>query len=154
MTTYELMPGDVVLAHSGDELRTLLGSCIGLVLTDPMRTMACMCHVVHTSKPPAQQSHNLAYGSVALQRMQGLLLSRGMTMRHCQAFAYGGGNMFPAVHSEANVSQLNVQWLEHVLHQLGISPVHSSLGGRCYRKFSWVVGPQEPRVQAIQMEAA
>ncbi|MBT0571448.1 chemotaxis protein CheD [Curvibacter sp. CHRR-16] len=154
MSTYDLMPGDVVLAHAGDQLRTLLGSCVSLILTDPRRTVGCMCHIVHASRPPADQLHNTAYGSVALQRMQALLLSVGITPRYCHAYAYGGGNMFASIADEDNVSLHNVLWLQATLQHWGMTPVQACLGGRCYRKLSWVVGSQPPQIDAIQLETA
>ena len=43
-----LHPGDVVCAEQGEQLETLLGSCVAIVLTDPRRTVAVMCHFVHS----------------------------------------------------------------------------------------------------------
>lgn len=41
-----LHPGDVVLGTRGDRLQTLLGSCVAIVLTDPIERWG---HVSHRS---------------------------------------------------------------------------------------------------------
>ena len=65
----ELMPGDVALGRKGDRLKTLLGSCISVILTDPRRTVGAMCHIVHVGKPNAANQHNTAFGIVAMDEM-------------------------------------------------------------------------------------
>ena len=65
----ELMPGDVALGYAGDQLKTLLGSCVSVILTDPRRTVGAMCHIVHVGIPTRPTSHNTAYGVVAMAEM-------------------------------------------------------------------------------------
>ena len=36
----ELLPGDTALGYAGDRMKTLLGSCVAVILTDPRRTVA------------------------------------------------------------------------------------------------------------------
>ena len=62
----ELMPGDVAIGQAGDQFKTLLGSCVSVVLTDPRRTVGAMCHIVHVGTPNAEArlltGHNLPGG--------------------------------------------------------------------------------------------
>nr|WP_315464625.1 chemotaxis protein CheD [uncultured Rhodoferax sp.] len=147
MQSYELMPGDVALAYAGDELKTLLGSCVSVILTDPKRTVAAMCHIVHTGTPSRTQLHDSTYGEVALQVMGDLLRKAGLNPSMCHAFVYGGGNMFPAMaHGPSHVGARNVAWIQQVLADAGVVLVHTSLGGTAYRKVSWIVGQGMPRV--------
>lgn len=148
MQSYELMPGDVALAYAGDELKTLLGSCVSVILTDPKRTVAAMCHIVHTGAPDLTQMHDTSYGQVALQVMGDLLRKAGLNPRMCHAFVYGGGNMFPAMAQGHNhVGARNIAWVTQVLADTGVRVVHTSLGGRTYRKVSWTVGKDLPLVE-------
>lgn len=148
MQRYELMPGDVALAHAGDEVRTLLGSCVSVILTDPKRTIATMCHIVHTGAPAHTQLHDTSYGQVALQMMGDLLRTAGLNPRLCHAFVYGGGNMFPSMaHGGDHVGSRNIAWVFQVLANTGVPVVHTALGGYAYRKVSWVVGQGMPQVE-------
>jgi chemotaxis protein CheD len=91
----ELLPGDVVLAYASDQLKTLLGSCVSVILTDPRRTVATMCHIVHVGLPNAANQHNTAYGEVAMHDMFDRLVGVGIPPGRCHAYVYGGGNLFP-----------------------------------------------------------
>ncbi|TXH87519.1 MAG: hypothetical protein E6Q78_14245 [Rhodoferax sp.] len=148
----ELMPGDVALGLAGDSLRTLLGSCVSVILTDPRRTVGAMCHIVHVGSPNAANRHNTAYGEVAMQEMFQRLQGVGILAQRCQAFVYGGGNMFPGIASGPQVGDRNAQWVWDFLHDHGIAVVDYSLGGTSYRKVSWTVGTSEPSVENVSIE--
>lgn len=148
----ELMPGDVTVGLAGDELRTLLGSCVSVILTDPRRTVGAMCHIVHVGKPNAANSENTAFGEVAMQAMFRGLLKIGIPAQRCHAYVYGGGNMFPGIVTGTLVGDRNVQWVLEFLNQQGIAVVGQSLGGTSYRKVRWVVGQGEPRVENASIE--
>jgi chemotaxis protein CheD len=82
----ELMPGHVVLGLAGDQFKTLLGSCVSVILTDPRRTVGTMCHIVHVGKPNAANAHNTAYGEVAMQDMFDRLISVAIPPARCHAY--------------------------------------------------------------------
>ena len=145
----ELMPGEVALGLSGTQFKTLLGSCVSVVLTDPRRTVGSMCHIVHVGAPNAQNRHNPAYGVVAMHDMFTRLRALGVNPRMCQAFVYGGGNMFPQIISSRPVGESNAQWVFDYLTHHGIAVVDQCVGGNGYRKVSWTVGSQDPVVETV-----
>ena len=145
-----LHPGDVACAERGDRLETLLGSCVSIVLTDPRRTVAAMCHVVHSRLPSdGQQNHNTAYGEAALDEMAHRLLARGIAPALCDAFLVGGGNMFPALVSEAHVGDHNVRWALAALARIKVRVVLQDTGGATYRRIGWTVGHGVPDIAAV-----
>ena len=145
----ELMPGDVALGQSGAQFRTLLGSCVSVILTDPRRTVASMCHIVHVGTPNADNRHNTAYGVAAMHEMFTRLRALGINPRMCQAYVFGGGNMFPQLFREKHVGANNVDWVMHYLDAHGVAIVDQCLGGNGYRKVSWTVGPRDPVVETV-----
>lgn len=145
----ELMPGDVAVADAGDQLKTLLGSCVCVILTDPRRTVAAMCHIVHVGIPNAANVHNSAYGSVAMHAMYAHLRSRGVNPSMCLAYVFGGANMFPQFLNPRHVGASNADWTLNFLSDQGIPVIDHSLGGHGYRKVSWTVGPSEPVVEIV-----
>lgn len=149
---HELMPGDVALAHQGERLKTLLGSCVAVILTDPRHTVATMCHIVHTSTPNSANLHNTAYGICAMEEMFHRLRHVGLTPHMCQAYAYGGGNMFPHLSSGDNVGSRNARWVTDFLTSHNIALVDHSLGGAHYRKITWSVGSLEPSLVLTSVE--
>lgn len=145
----ELLPGHVVLGRAGDQLRTLLGSCVSVILTDPRRTVGAMCHIVHVGRPNAANQHNTAYGEVAMHDMFDRLVGVGIPPARCHAYVYGGGNMFPQMFTTTHVGAKNADWALDYLHDCGIAVVDQSLGGNGYRKVAWTVGREQPFVETI-----
>ena len=144
-----LHPGDVALAGRGERLETLLGSCVAIVLTDPRRTLGAMCHIVHSKPATSGAVLSAAYADVALDRMYTLLRSRAIEPRLCEAYVYGGGNMFPALFAHGHVGDDNAQWALEALAHDGVPVLFHDLGGNTYRRLSWVVGPDTPQVTAV-----
>jgi chemotaxis protein CheD len=145
----ELMPGDVTLGPSGAQFKTLLGSCVSVILTDPRRTVGSMCHIVHVGNPNAENRHNTAYGVAAMHAMFMQLRTKGINPRMCEAYVYGGGNMFPQLFRDKHVGSSNVDWVMHYLETHGVAVVDQCLGGTGYRKVSWTVGTQAPVVETV-----
>ncbi len=148
---YTLHPGEVACANQGERLETLLGSCVSIVLTDPRRTIGVMCHIVHAKQALAGAANTGAYAAVALEAMYGLLLSRGVAPKLCEAFVFGGGNMFPDLVREDHVGNANARWALDALAADGIHVVFHDLGGTTYRKLGWTVGPEAPQVNAVEV---
>jgi len=145
----ELMPGDIALGQTGEQFKTLLGSCVSVVLTDARRSVGSMCHIVHVGMPNAENRHNTAYGVAAMHEMFTQLRNRGINPRMCQAYVYGGGNMFPQLFRAKHVGTSNVEWVLHYLDTHGVAVLDHCLGGNGYRKVSWTVGPQDPVVENV-----
>ena len=148
-SVFDLMPGDVALGLVGDQFKTLLGSCVSVILTDPRRTVGAMCHIVHVGKPNAANIHNTAYGSVAMGELFARLQQLGVNPAMCQAYVYGGGNMFPDVFNKHHVGDANARWVMDFLHARHMQVQDTSLGGNGYRKVSWTVGAMEPVVEIV-----
>ncbi len=145
---HTLHPGDLACGTRGDRFVTLLGSCVAVVLTDPRRTVGAMCHIVH-STPNDSADRDSTWGDVALDLMYGQLRERGIEPRLCDAFVYGGGNMFPGlVPGGRHVGSANARWVLDALAMDGIPVLHQDLGGPSYRRLSWTVGPELPQVTA------
>ena len=140
-----LHPGDVALAIAGERMETLLGSCVSIVLTDPRRTVGAMCHIVHSME---RQGEGTAFARPALTAMMTLLRRRAIDARQCDAFVYGGGNMFPKLVQTRHVGQSNVDWAFDALGELGIRILGHDVGGTCYRKVAWTVGRGAPTVES------
>jgi chemotaxis protein CheD len=148
----ELMPGDVALGQAGDQLKTLLGSCVCVILTDPRRTVGAMCHIVHVGKATGANARNTAFGEAAMRDMFARLRAVGIRPEQCDAYVFGGGNMFPKLFDVRHVGDANVDWVLDFLHDHGIHIVDHCLGGNGYRKVSWTVGTGEPLVETVFAE--
>ena len=149
MAVFELLPGDVALGRSGDTLKTLLGSCVSVILTDPRRTVGVMCHIVHVGHPNSANQSNTAFGSVAMAEMTRRLFAIGFAPRSCQAYVVGGGNMFPQLVTHHHVGLSNIDWVMGYLAHHKIQVLKEDLGGDGYRKVIWTVGSDAPTVETV-----
>lgn len=146
-----LHPGDVAFAERGDQLETLLGSCVSIVLTDPRRTVAAMCHFVHARSAPDTAANDSHYAEAALSKLYGLLYDRGINPLLCVAYVYGGGNMFSQIYQTPQVGENNLRWALAALADDGIRVLLEDVGGTCYRRVKWTVGHQLPQVIAVEI---
>jgi len=146
---HTLHPGDVACGTRGDRLETLLGSCVSIVLTDPRRTVGAMCHVVHAQRPAGNGASTGAHGPEALSRMFTALRAHGIDPLQCEAYVYGGGNMFPDLFPQTHVGDHNVRWALEALAGQGVPVVADDVGGCGYRRLSWTVGPAAPRITTV-----
>ncbi len=142
-----LHPGDVAFAQRGDRLETLLGSCVAVILTDPRRTVGAMCHIVHSGCNG--EGPDTTHARPALEATFALLRAHGISPQLCEAYVFGGGNMFPGLFAHKHVGQGNAQWALDALAQQGIRIVAQDLGGAIYRRVSWTVGQAPPQTGSV-----
>jgi chemotaxis protein CheD len=145
----ELMPGDVAHGTAGDTFKTLLGSCVSVVLTEPTRRYASLSHIVHVGMPNASNRHNTAFGVAAMHILLAQMRARGIPPKGCEAYVYGGGNMFPQLFRGQHVGVANSEWVLQYLDHHGVSVLKQDVGGSGYRKLTWTVGPDAPAVDTI-----
>lgn len=148
-----LHPGDVCCAEAGETLETLLGSCVAVVLTDRRRSIGAMCHIVHPTPPARQRDAGAAHAAPALARLFAMLRARAIEPRWCQAFVYGGGNMFPQHYAKRHVGERNTQVVLELLESAGVQVLHADTGGTHYRRLRWTVGPGLPTVSTGEVPA-
>jgi chemotaxis protein CheD len=146
---HTLMPGDVVCADRGERLETLLGSCVAIVLTDRHRTIGAMCHIVHANPASNQSGRPCAHAGQAIDMLYAMVQARGFAPKLCDAYVYGGGNMFPLLVAGPHIGEKNGLCVLDRLQKDGVRVVHQDLGGSAYRRLSWAVGPQPPVADAV-----
>jgi chemotaxis protein CheD len=132
-------------------METLLGSCVAVILTDRAHTIAAMCHIVHSEPALSDAVNPTASADGAIDAMYAALVMRALNPRLCKAFVYGGGNMFPGLFPRGHVGEGNARRVLERLARDGIHVVIQDLGGNAYRRLSWMVGPELPRVAAVEV---
>lgn len=151
-SVHVLHPGDVVCAYRGERLETLLGSCVAIILTDPLRTVGAMCHIVHSTSAGASARASTAHADNALAKMYAMLRAEGFVPEMCKAYVYGGGNMFPSLFKRCHVGQANAEWALKALSEDGVGLLGQDLGGDTYRRVGWTVGQAAPQVTAVSVQ--
>ncbi len=91
------MPGEHFAGDQRHRIRTLLGSCVSIILWHPALRIGAMSHFVLAGQSLRKgQPLNGRYGEDALALMIEDLEALGVTPTECQAKVFGGGAMFDA----------------------------------------------------------
>lgn len=96
MATLTIGIAEQVVSRSPDRLVTLgLGSCVGLVLFDPVRKIGGMVHIMLPTAPQGMAVVNkFKFADTAVPEMIRLLIDAGAARYALQAKLAGGAHMF------------------------------------------------------------
>lgn len=96
-----LMPGDWYFGDKPVRIRTLLGSCVAIVLWHPKRRLAGMCHYVLPKRGVLpERTHRSGakldgrYANEAMELFEREMVRYGTRPSEYQARLYGAANMF------------------------------------------------------------
>lgn len=131
-----LRPGDVYFGEHGTRIRTILGSCVSLVVWHPQLRVGGMCHYMlpgRMSVAPAPLD-----GRYANEAMEMLLLDIykvGAPVKEYRLKIIGGGNMFPGIHrtQSHHIGSKNVQRARELSARHGFECVSEHVEGSGHR---------------------
>jgi chemotaxis protein CheD len=143
--------GEMQVASNGEELRTLLGSCIGLALYDRRRKIGGLSHIVL----PRSNGATDRPGKFADQAIPTLIRKMhefaGSSLVLTAKLA-GGASMFSAP-AGANIGQQNVESCEHVLSELRIPIIARHCGGEKGRRMALNTANGRVRIEIVGQDA-
>ncbi len=131
IVTVKMAEMDVV--KDGGSLKTILGSCIGVILRDPDRRVSGLAHIML----PLRQRDDAAsgkYADSAIPALMARVLAGGGRNGSLQAFLIGGAQMFPMGNAAlASIGDQNVNVARKILKDSNIPVVFEDTGGRAGR---------------------
>jgi chemotaxis protein CheD len=126
--------GEMSVAADGEELRTLVGSCIGLALHDRRRKVGGLAHIV-LPKARGKTDRPGKFVDTAIPA----LIERMESLSGCKlkltAKMAGGASMFTTTVA-ANIGRQNIESCEQLLGDLGIPIVARHCGGEQGRRMA------------------
>lgn len=129
--------GQIGVSLNNGQMRTLLGSCIGLALIDRRLKLAGLAHIVLPDSPQASPENPGKYASTAIpaliQKMQALAGNEKMRL---QAKVAGGANMFAASGAAPTIGDKNLEAVERLLDEQRITIVGRHCGGEQGRRMT------------------
>lgn len=134
MTNPSIRMGELSVASEGEELRTLLGSCIGLALHDRRHKVGGLAHIVlprargKSDRPGKFVDTAIPTLIAQMQKLVGGKLELTAKMA-------GGASMF-STSASANIGLQNIESCEQMLGDLGIPIVAKHCGGEQGRRMS------------------
>jgi len=110
-----------------------LGSCVGIVLYDPVSKIGGLAHIMHPSSERVQNNVNRAkFVDTAVELMLSRMAKKGANRSRIEAKVFGGARMFQAISASPGVMQIgeeNVKATRAELEGRNIPIVAESTGG-------------------------
>jgi chemotaxis protein CheD len=129
-------------------LKTTLGSCVGVILSDAARGIHGLAHVMLPEKLGADPAVG-KYVDTAVPALVGEMERAGSRRDDIRAFLIGGANMFQR--TEATnlplIGEQNVKAAMELLEELGIPVVFRETGGVCGRTVTF--DGSQPRIRTL-----
>ena len=151
-----LHPGEWHFGGSESLIRTLLGSCVSIVLWHPRHRVGGMCHyLLAQRKKPHNSALSGRYADEAVLLLVHEILRTGLPVKEFQAKLIGGAETLstnaPAL-STHDVAGRNIEAARSLARQMGFTVLAEDLGGRSARLVLfdvengdvWVRQSQEP----------
>jgi chemotaxis protein CheD len=127
IVTVKMAEMDVV--KDGGSLKTILGSCVGVILRDSDRRVSGLAHIML----PSRHRDDAATGKYADSAIPALLarvVASGARQGSLQAFLIGGAQMFPMGNvALASIGDQNVDVARKILKESNIPIVFEDTGG-------------------------
>lgn len=126
--------GQIALGRDDMQLKSVLGSCVGVALLHPRSRVAALAHVV-LPESAGRDGAPGKFADLAVPRMLHLLQEAGAPPRGWRAKLAGGANMFD-VTGPLQIGDQNIAAVRRLLAERGIPIAGEHLGGRMGRRIS------------------
>ncbi|WP_244594249.1 chemotaxis protein CheD [Leptospira ryugenii] len=146
-----LNPGEFYFGGPNLRLRTLLGSCVSIVLWNPIKKIGGMCHFVLSHRTDSNEAREISgkYGDEAFLLFQKEVKKHNTQLFEYEAKVFGGSHMFlkeeedifkrDAVTNMNSVGDKNYIFAKKILEEHSVKIVSESLGGNHHRKIIFTV---------------
>ncbi|HYX38180.1 MAG TPA: chemotaxis protein CheB [Oligoflexus sp.] len=129
MNEYFVYPGQLMASREKARIKTILGSCVSVVLWDRTHHIGGLCHYLLPEPTPGSVP-SARYGSFAIPELLQRMLELGAQREHIQAKIYGGGNVVNHLNRlDGNIGDRNVEEAHVQLKALKIPVLESNIGG-------------------------
>jgi chemotaxis protein CheD len=157
-----LAPGEVAIGNARHRLRTLLGSCVAIVLWDPATRFGAMSHFLLPPRMPLrgpQGGPNAGrldgrYADDAMALMLRGLARHQVAPRHCAVHLLGGGSMFPQQAEHGDVGRRNGEAARTLLRAHGLRADSERLFGSGHRLVVFDLSTGQVQAQQVAPEEA
>ncbi|MDO9104784.1 MAG: chemotaxis protein CheD [Methylovulum sp.] len=159
-----LNPGEYFVGGPGFQVRTLLGSCVSIVLWHPIFRFGAMSHYLLSSRSgrvmtsggfASGQKLDGKYADEVLALMAGGLRDANIPIAECQAKIFGGGNMFPTrmARDQLDIGLKNGETGKRLLAGYGIPVVSENLFGTGHREVIFKPRNGDVWVRQVKLDA-
>ncbi|MDQ7986144.1 chemotaxis protein CheD [Pseudomonas sp. G34] len=135
ITEVYLQPSGYYFGGPNTRVRTLLGSCVSIVLWHPDAHLGGMCHFMLPTRGQPTDKPDGRYGDEAMSLLCDAIRLSGTSPSDYQGRLFGGGQMFPelAHPRRQHVGQHNVAMARRLLAERNIGCHGEHVGGIGHR---------------------
>ena len=110
-------------------LKTILGSCVGVILHDPVKRISGLAHVMLPRNMRSDSSIG-KYADTAIPALLAMMSGNGSRISSLKAYLIGGAKMFPmATGGLGSIGDQNVVAARKVLEEAAVPVVFEEIGG-------------------------
>jgi len=152
-----LQPGEVYFGGRDTRIRTLLGSCVSLVIWHPHLRVGGMCHFMLPSRVRSQQTElDGRYADEAMELLLVDICKTGTRPSEYQLKIFGGGNMFPGLmHSDtSHIGLKNVKVARELSARYGFCCVSEHVEGCGHRNLIFDVWSGDVSLRHTKLKAS
>jgi len=114
-----------------------LGSCVGLILCDPLTWVLGMAHIVLPTSPSASPPEPARYGDTAVPFLLEEMGKLGAAPSRVTAQMAGGARMFEISGISGDIGRRNVEAVRESLARHGVPVTGECVGGTSGRTLRW-----------------
>ena len=110
-------------------LKTILGSCVGVILHDPVKHVSGLAHVMLPRNARSDSSVG-KYADTAIPALLAMMAGKGSRAASLKAYLVGGAKMFPmASEGIGSIGDQNVEAARKILEEAAVPIVYEEIGG-------------------------
>ncbi len=110
-------------------LKTILGSCVGVILHDPVRRISGLAHVMLPTRARGDSAIG-KYADTAIPALLAMLTGNGSRASSLRAYLVGGAKMFPMASGPiGSIGDQNVSAARKALAEAAVPIVFEDTGG-------------------------
>lgn len=143
-----IIVGDVEARATPTVLATLLGSCVAIGLTDPIRGVGGLNHFLLPDAQDIDPARVASYGAYAIELLINAVLQAGGVRKNLQAKVFGGGRVLQTTQRE-HVGARNLAFAREFLEKDGIPIAAVREGGEGGLDVSFVTSTGQAFVRPI-----
>lgn len=147
--------GEVVATREPVVLQTTLGSCVALVLHDPVTGMGAMCHALMPEAGEHEQG-SLRFADVAADHMLGIFTAEGIALSRLNVRLFGGAVPVTPKRARSEIGKVgprNVEVVRRRLERRGLVISAEDTGGPHGRRVLFAVSSGEVYVHLLLKRA-
>jgi chemotaxis protein CheD len=127
-----LLPGEMFTAERPLRIKTVLGSCVAIIMRAPKHGLAAMSHcmlpAVGDAGRPLPRSEALRYVDATVEIMLHQFAARGIACEELEVKLFGGAQRLDA--ATYSIGSRNVQAARSALARHGVAVSSSATGGK------------------------